>query len=359
MPEMKYLIIFLTTLLITSACTESQRKKLAVTPSAYGKLDNIMLVTDEYNWNGATGDTFKHYFQALYPVTPQPEPLYDIKYKKPKEFLSATILKSNRSILILGSLDDKDDKASELIRKALGQKNIDKAYNNKGYRIAIQKDRWAKGQLVVYWFAPDRNELIASIIRDHKKVMDTFNEFDTDKYIEQLYIAGQNIEAGRNILNDLDLTLKIPREYFVAHQDSNSMWMRKETDKVSSNLFIHILPLADSTAPTPENHHRIRDQLTRQYFSTHIEGSYMKIDDRVLPLSYQSLSIKNNNALQARGIWSMVNDFMGGSFISYMIEDSDRNRVIFLDGFVHAPGQKKRPELRRLDMVFSTFDLDA
>jgi hypothetical protein len=81
----------------------------------------------------------------------------------------------------------------------------------------------------------------------------------------------------------------------------------------------------------------------------------MQIDDRVLPIYYQEMTFDKKTALQARGLWGMVNDFMGGPFVTYMIKDPANNRVIILDGFIHAPGQKKRPEMRKLDMIFSTF----
>jgi hypothetical protein len=132
------------------------------------------------------------------------------------------------------------------------------------------------------------------------------------------------------------------------------MWLRKETDKTSSSIFIYSLPLSDSTQPNPERHKYIRNKLTKQYFSTHIEDSYMQIDDRYLPIYYQNMTFGGKPTLQARGLWGMVNDFMGGSFVSYMILDEANKRVLFLDGFVHAPGQKKRPWMRRLDMIFST-----
>ncbi len=115
--------------------------------------------------------------------------------------------------------------------------------------------------------------------------------------------------------------------------------------------------MEEGSKMTPEIYHSLRDTLTKKYFSTWIEGSYMQIDDRYLPVYYQYMQINNLQALQARGIWAMVNDFMGGPFVSYMIEDKANQRVIFLDGFVHAPGTKKRPKMRKLDAVFSTFKL--
>jgi hypothetical protein len=343
---------------LLTACTNEQSRKYQVTPNSYGKVDNIMLVADDYTWTTSIGDTFRNFFEAFYPVTPQPESIYDIQYKKPKAFKDAKILRTHRAIIILGVLDDQEDYASVLVRKSLGAKNIERARKEKNYRIAIHKDRWATGQIVVYWFAPTRSELLETVARDHQKVMNVFNKADTEKFIEQIYIPGQNLEATKLIENSLDLSIKIPRAYQLAHDDSTAVWLRKETDKISSNIFICSLPLSDSTRPSPEHHKRIRDQLTKNYFSTHIDGSYMQIDDRVLPIYYQPMTFDNKQTLQARGLWGMVNDFMGGSFLSYMIVDDEQQRVLFLDGFVHAPGQKKRPELRKLDMIFSTFKIE-
>lgn len=345
-----------TTLLLSTliGCTEKQRTRLAVTPTAYGKVDNILVVADEYTWTTTIGDTFRNYFEALYPITPQPEPIYDLRYKTPKQFQEGKVLKTHRAILIMGALDDMSDPASAEIRKAIGEENVLRAQQQSNYRIAVHKDRWAQGQTVIYWFGPNRDELLKTIIKDYQRVMNQFNKVDTELFIEQIYAPGQNIEASQIIKKTFNLGLKVPQEYVVANVDSTSMWLRKETNKTSSNIFICSLPLSDSTKLSPESHKHIRNKLTKTYFSTHIENSYMQIEDQVLPIYYQEMVFNNKPALQARGLWKMVNDFMGGSFVTYMIEDIPNNRVILLDGFIHAPGQKKRPELRKLDMIFST-----
>ena len=248
-----------------------------------------------------------------------------------------------------------NDPASQLIRDGIGKKNVQKASSQASYRIAIQKDRWAKGQKVIYWFAPTRDELLKTVAKDYQRVMNEFNKADTEMFIEQIYLPGQNLEATNRLHEGYGIDLKIPRDYVIAHDDSSAIWMRKETDKISNNIFIYSLPYSDTSGLSPEYLKRIRNQLTKKYISTHIKDSYMQIDDRVLPMYFQELTLDNNPALQARGLWGMVNDFMGGSFVTYMIDDQKNSRYLILDGFVHAPGQKKRPEMRRLDMIFSTF----
>jgi len=358
---MQYIFSFITFVFILntfSSCSGEQRAKLEVTPTSYGKVDNIMVVADEYTWTTTIGDTFRNYFEALYPVTPQPEPIYQLHYHKPQQFQKAKVLKTHRAIILLGALDDPNDPTSQIIRDVIGEDNIKKASEQDNYRIAVQRNRWAQGQTVVYWFAPNRSELLKTIAKDYERVMNIFNEADTKMYLKQIYIAGQNIKANKIIDKNFDVSIKIPKAYTVAHEEENAIWMRKETDKISSNIFLYSLPLSDTTMLGPDNHKKLRNQLTKKYFSTHIEDSYMQIDDRVLPIYYQEMHFANQPTLQARGLWGMVNDFMGGSFVTYMIEDRANNRVLLLDGFVHAPGQKKRPELRKLDMIFTTFEIN-
>ena len=83
----------------------------------------------------------------------------------------------------------------------------------------------------------------------------------------------------------------------------------------------------------------------------------MEVDDKNLPIYFKEMLFQGMRGLQARGIWRMEKDFMGGSFVTYLLPDAKNKRIIFIDAFVYAPGQKKRPEMRRLDTVFSTFKL--
>ena len=353
----RFLSFIVVIVLVFNSCTQQQRSRLAVTPNSYGKVDNIMVVADPYTWETTIGDTLRTTFEALFPVTPQPETLYDLRYKSPKEFKEGKIYKTFRSILILGVLDDENDGAALLIRKALGEAKIQKAYDNSNYTIAIQRNRWADGQTIIYWFAPSRTALLETVAQNYEQVIQQFNKADTDRLIESTYAQGQNTDATNLLYRQFDLSLKIPREFVIANTDTVSLWMRHETNKTSSNIFVYSLPLADTTDPTPTHHKYIRDQLTRRYFSSRIENSYMRIDDRYMPIYYQNITFDGQPTLQARGLWGMVNDFMGGSFISYMIKDEAHDRVLLLDGFVHAPGQKKRPLLRQLDVIFSTLSI--
>jgi hypothetical protein len=343
--------------LLSTSCTPEQRKRMEVTPTAYGSIDQLYLVCDEYFWEESeVGDTFRMHFEALYPVLPQPEPILDVRHIPSQDFNK--VLKTHRAIIIMADLSDEDDPSTILVRQALGDTKIRRAREDERYRMAVHRDRWAKGQTVIYWFAPNRQSLFETVARDYKRALDIIREADSEKLLKQVYFPGETEEVNERILADYNFELSIPKGFKIAHRDSVAMWLRKETNKVSTNIFMYCLENPEPNTLSPDSLKAIRNRLTKDYFSTWVEDSYMQIDDKNLPVYYQEIQFGLRKALQARGIWYMENDFMGGPFVTYFIPDPDNNRIVILDGFVHAPGQKKRPEMRKLDTVFSTFKLE-
>ena len=80
----------------------------------------------------------------------------------------------------------------------------------------------------------------------------------------------------------------------------------------------------------------------------------MKINDLDLPLITTAITVDKKYTLEARGIWEMENDYMGGPFITYLVHDPNKNELIFLDGFLYAPGQDKRDHIMALEHIFKS-----
>lgn len=342
-----YLAVFLIQL---QSCTNAN-SQMAITPDAYGSVDDILLVTDSYHWEGTIGDTFRYFFEALYPVTPQPEPIFSIRHIDSKDFNK--VLKTHRSIVLLADLSDTANATTKLVKQALGEEKVKRAMSDTLYRIAVHRDRWAEGQTVIYWFAPDRSALLKSIAAHHASVVREFNKADSKKLLAEVYYAGECRSCNDTLQQLLNVSMKIPKDYVVARTDTNMVWMRFETDKASSNLFVAVFD--DTTQLRPQSFCAVRNRITEKHFSTRAEGSYMQIDDRYLPVYYQPMEFNGYTTLHARGLWGMVGDFMGGSFVSYLFHDPANKRMVLIDGFVHVPGENKRPYLRRLDAILSSF----
>jgi hypothetical protein len=55
-----------------------------------------------------------------------------------------------------------------------------------------------------------------------------------------------------------------------------------------------------------------------------------------------------------RGLWRLINDYMGGPYISLAELDLANQRVIVAFGYVYSPGKDKRNYLRQLEaMIYS------
>ena len=55
-----------------------------------------------------------------------------------------------------------------------------------------------------------------------------------------------------------------------------------------------------------------------------------------------------------RGLWRLINDYMGGPYISLAELDAAGQRVVVAFGYVYAPSKNKRNLLRQVEaMVYS------
>ena len=64
-------------------------------------------------------------------------------------------------------------------------------------------------------------------------------------------------------------------------------------------------------------------------------------------------------AFEARGLWEMKNDAMGGPFVSHVRVDRAHARVVVVEGFVYNPGGLKRDKMRKLNAALYTLQLPS
>ena len=50
----------------------------------------------------------------------------------------------------------------------------------------------------------------------------------------------------------------------------------------------------------------------------------------------------------------MKNAFMGGPFITHFIQDTTNKRIFSVEGFLFNPGESKRDEMQKLQIVLET-----
>ena len=340
---------------LLSSCSAEVREQLAPTPVAFGPINQLVVVADNTDWQGALKDSFEYYFSSAYPVLPQPESIFDLRYFSPEDLMAMDERRRLRCYIFLADMADADSPTTKLVKEHLGEEKIRGSIAEKGFTASVAKDKWAEGQFLVYMTGEGEEKLIENIQTNFRGVVNKIRENDKGKVSAQVYQAGVNEKLKDDLKLKMGVSLKVPADYFMAmfDEDRKTLWIRKETDNLSSNIMFRKIPYESQEQFNKDNVVQMMDSLGR-YVSSEIPNTFMVINDRDLPVLVEPMTLNNYFALEARGIWEMENDFMGGPFVSYLLHNPNEKELLFVDGFIHAPGEKKREFMQQLEHVIHT-----
>ena len=96
---------------------------------------------------------------------------------------------------------------------------------------------------------------------------------------------------------------------------------------------------------------QIRDSVSKAFVPGRNEASYMKTEEAYEPYFFKT-TIKGLKTLETRGTWEVVNDYMAGPFLNYIVQDKINQRLIVMDGFAFSPSIQKRQYMVELEAIF-------
>lgn len=349
----RHFVYIITFLLVFAGCTEEARDSLQPVPTAFGKVNGITVVADNELWESLVGDSIRYYYGSAYLILPQPEPMFDLIHYTMEEMNQERTRREFRNYLIVANLADANSPTTRFVLDDLGSEKARRAKEEPAYNTVIGRDKWAKGQLLVYQFAYSDDALVENIKGNFPAIAKRFNKADEEKIDASLFIDGENRKLVEEVREKMGVQIRIPKDYFLALSNEDVVWVRKETQKYSSNLIFKKINYTNQSQLTREGIKAVTDTIGR-YVSSQIPNTYMKVNDVDLPMFTDAKTINGKYALEARGIWEMENDFMGGPFISYLFHNPEKNELLFVEGFIYAPGEDKRNYIQNLEYLIST-----
>ncbi len=346
-------LLFLMGILLTS-CSEEMRKQLQPRPSAYGPTNQLIVIAEKDIWESAVGDTFRYYYSSAYPLLPQPEPIFDLRHFTPLQLEQDPLRKELRNYIVLADVSDEEARATDLVVEDVGAERIREVQETNTSFTSVGRNKWASGQLLVYIFGYGRENLIANMKKAFPAVKKRIDQANTDRIDASVFLDGEDVNMSNEVRNQLGFSMRIPKDYYVAFDKNNTMWLRRETSKNSTNILLHTTDYTSQDQLSRESIKTMMDSLGKRYITSEIQGTYMQVNDRDLPLLIDKTTINGNYALEARGIWEIVNDYMGGPYASYLTVNPETNQLILVMGFIYAPGEKKRELMQNLEHVMRT-----
>lgn len=347
-------VMALTFGLFLNSCGSDIANSLSPTPTAFGKINGVTVIADSTLWLNGAKDSIAYFLQSPYIILPQPEPLFDIRHLEPLNLLRQPTLTELRNYVVLADLSDKYSATTEMVLADLNDAKIQQV-KEEGFGTAVALNKWAKGQQLIYLVGRDRAELFKGMNAAYPAVVRRLDERENERIKVTAYFRGIDRNLGELVAARSGATIDVPGGYEVVPvEDENFVWLRKDIRGGSVNIMATRVPYENQGQLSKEGLKAIRDNIGREFVSTTLDSTYMKINDVALPLYTESMELNGAFAIECRGIWEMENDFLGGPFISYLINDESAKQLVLVDGFVLAPGEKKREHMEELSEVLRT-----
>lgn len=326
---------------------------------ALGTLNEIVVVAENDLWDGPIGDSIRYYYESAYPIIPQPEPFFDLRHFTPQELENEKLRRELRTYLVVADLSDDESGTTKMVRHDLGESKFSEALADPKKNNSIGRDKWAMGQIVVYLYANNQENLTSAIKNTFSAIAKRIHMHDRKIVESAVYSRQANGGLSKSLTEDFQLQVSIPYDYNVAleNKDENLIWLRKDEGEAVFNLVIQKLPYENTETMSVAGIKSLRDEFGKYYVRSDEVGSYMRTNDLDLPIFEYNIEVDGSYALEARGIWEMTKDFMGGPFASYLILSKDKKHVFFIDTFIYAPGKKKRDKMQQLEYLVKSIKL--
>ena len=307
---MKKTAIILFFLITALSCSGNQQKLL---PASSGNINNISVVTNDELWEGAVGEVIRENFGRPIYGLPQIEPIFSLSHIPSKVF-SGFATKS-RTIL-----------------------KIDVSENEGVFNF---KNTYASPQRIIQITANSPDKIIEIINENLNSIYSTmyFNEIQ-----EKQRRISKNLNKTQAIKKNTGVSLRFPSAYRVAKADTNFVWIRRDIETGSVNLFIQ-----RQRNQTEQSIIEKRDSISKIYIPGPVENTYMSTDLIYTP-NTQQINVGGKQVFETRGLWEIEGQFMAGPFLNFQIKLGD-DYFIMLDGFVYSPGSTKREYIFELEAI--------
>ncbi|MDR2424258.1 MAG: DUF4837 family protein [Prevotellaceae bacterium] len=301
-------------------------------PSAIGKVGEIMVVIGNPDWDSELGDTIRAILQTPYPMLPQHESSFSLIQVSNSALNS--VMRKHRNILLISI-----------------------APENQEPKLTIVRDPWANPQIVITAFGTDIQS-IAKLLSDKSNAMINLYEqaeLDRQTAISFQYADEKNVDT---VKKRFGIDLSVPTGYYLMRNDSDFLWFESQTSNTSVGLFVYSFPAVGDSSLTVNYLIEKRNSILKEKVHGARDSSWMTTTDFITPELEIKNDKKNNRQYgEIRGLWELVNDYMGGAFLSRSYIDKQKNIVITVEGYVYAPLDKKRDFVRKIAGIINTLDL--
>lgn len=326
---MKKILLFLFSAILLTGCDNSDN---SFKRSAVGNPYEVLVVCTQEFWDSPAGRALENVLDTDIPGLPQSERSFRISRT---EQLS-NLTKPFRNIINI---------------------NIDKQYYSRTM-FKYSKDVFARPQVVLTIQSPSRDEFEQYVNDNAQVIVDFLTSVEMNRQIDNLK-QKHNVSAMNTVKEMFGCELMIPVEMSGEKRGENFVWL-SDFNSVNPEILSFVMysyPYTSVDNFSLENYIQKRDSVMKKNMPGGKPGQYIQTEKEYIDIT--ETSYKDRYLQITRGLWYMENDMMGGPYVSHSVVDETNNRVIVVEAFVYAAGQKKGKFMRKLEASLYTLKLPA
>ena len=313
--------------LVVASCSG---RREALLPTVSGKAGEVIVVMDKTGWEGALGTATRDVLAADCPFLPTKEPLYSLINVNPAGFTD--LFKVHRNIVLF---------------------NISAQVAEPGF--IYQKDMWAAPQCVLQISAHDGAEALAIFEENSAKIVAALEQAERDRVISNCKRFEEKSIAPV-VRETFGGSPHFPSGYKLLKKTEDFFWIQDEKQYTTQGVFVYKYSAkGDESDFSLANIVAHRNAALKENVPGMFENTYMTTGDLPYPTT-EFLKFRGRSFAQTRGWWEVVNDYMGGPFVSHSFYSKDGSEIIVCDAFVYAPKYDKRLYLRQVESIIYSWE---
>ena len=335
--KFRVIAILLSIICVFSACNDSpttgrrhKRSGSLLTPASSGNPYEVMVVADDSVWNGYAGKALQTILDKPLRGLPQDEPQFHKSHITEKHY----------------------DRVTNLFRNIF-RIEIGKEYTQA--KMVVEKDVHSTPQLIITLHAPNQVEASVYITEHTKDIESLITSEEINRGANDLYFK-HNIKFAKAVKEMFGCEFYIPVDIKEMKVGENFIWASDDGLSSIQNICIYSLPYVSEKMFTKKPYIALRDTIMKRNIPGAHEGMWMQTNQDFVWT--RNISVNGQYAMEARGLWEMRNDAMGGPFVSHSRIDKKNGKVIVVEGFVYAPEKMKRTMIRRLEAALYTLETE-
>ncbi len=327
---MKRVTLYLCMLIVMTLVVSCKKDgKTLFTPTSSGRPYEVLVVVNKAQWEKPVGRALFDVLDKDVPGLPQSERSFRISTVSPDKF--DRTFKIFRNIIIV---------------------DIQDIYSKP--KIKFSKDVYASPQIIMTIQAPDEESFQNYVQKNGQVIIDFFVKTEMNRQINNLR-EKHSLPVEAKVKSMFDVDVWIPTELEKYKLGKDFLWASSDGASVNMNFVIYSFPYTDKDTFSKEYFINKRDSVMKINIPGEREGMYMATDSMFVDV--KDIVVKGDYAFEARGLWQMENDMMGGPFVSHSRVDRANGRVIVVEGFIYSPDKLKRNVMRLMEASLYTLQL--